>query len=351
MNLDFWEGKRVFLTGHTGFKGAWLSLWLEHLGARVTGYALAPDTKPSLFEVLGSSPALSSHIGDLTDEGRLESALHSANPEIVVHMAAQALVRASYRAPVETWITNVVGTARLLQAARDLHEVRAILVVTSDKVYQHGSTDRAFVESDQLGGHDPYSASKAAQEMVTASFAASYLERAGVRVGSARAGNVVGGGDWAADRLVPDVVRALVSRQVIRLRSPQATRPWQFVLDPLAGYLEYARMLFIGADVPSSLNFGPTSPSVTVLTIVSQLASHFGLDPQSCWSPDRDQEWAEQDALELDASAARESLNWNLRLELDETLSWTADWYQAHIADDNMREFSLRQIERFTDKT
>jgi CDP-glucose 4,6-dehydratase len=351
LNLDFWEGKRVFLTGNTGFKGAWLGLWLGHLGARVTGYALAPDTKPSLFEVLGSSPALSSHIGDLGDEDRLESALHSADPEIVVHMAAQALVRASYRAPVETWITNVVGTARLLQAVRELPEVRAILVVTSDKVYRRGSTGRPFVESDQLGGPDPYSASKAAQEMVTASFAASYLKQAGVRVGSARAGNVVGGGDWATDRLVPDVVRALVSAQMIRLRAPHATRPWQFVLDSLAGYLEYARMLFIGADVQSSLNFGPTSPSATVLTVVSQLALHFGLDPHSCWSPDLGPEWAEQDALELDASAARESLNWNPRLDLDETLLWTADWYQAHIADDDMREFSLRQIERFMEKT
>jgi CDP-glucose 4,6-dehydratase len=347
VSVDFWVGKRVFLTGHTGFKGAWLALWLERLGAEVTGYALEPGTDPSLFDLLGPWRSLDSHMGNLEDRAGLESALRSSKPEIVIHMAAQALVRVSYKDPVETWSTNVVGTARLLDLARSLPGLSAVLVVTSDKVYENAGSARAFVESDRLGGRDPYSASKAAQELVTSSFAASYLDSEGVKVASARAGNVVGGGDLAPDRLVPDLVRAIAGGQVLRLRYPEATRPFQFVLDPLAGYLEYARGLTLGADLPPSLNFGPAHGSATTANVVQRLLTHFGVDPESGWAPDRMAEWPEQKALDLDSTAARAVLDWSPRIGLDETLSWTAAWYRAHRDGANMRDFSLQQIERF----
>lgn len=348
MNLGFWEGKRVFLTGHTGFKGAWLALWLEQLGARVTGYALPPATTPALFEDLAPWPTIVSEFGDLSDQDRLEATLREADPEILIHMAAQALVRASYEAPVQTWIANVGGTARVLEIARSLTELKAVLVVTSDKVYEDPSLDRPYVETDRLGGTDPYSASKASQEMVTSSFALSYLGEAGVRVGSARAGNVLGGGDWAPDRLIPDLMRSIASGEPLRVRSPESTRPWQFVLDPLAGYLEYVRHLFLDLDVPPALNFGPTTKSDSVSSVVTKMASLFDLSPEELWYPDSNATWPERRSLELNASQAETTLGWRARLDLDTTLAWTADWYKARLSGAEMRSFSLGQIDRFT---
>jgi CDP-glucose 4,6-dehydratase len=237
---DFWAKRRVFLTGHTGFKGAWLSLWLREMGALVTGYSLAPHTSPSLFGLLGYEDG--SVIGDVRDAAGLRAAMHAADPQVVIHMAAQALVRVSYRDPVETFATNVMGTVHLLQACREMRSLQCVLIVTSDKVYENSGEGAAFDEHDRLGGHDPYSNSKACTELVTGSFRDSFFKD-GPPVATARAGNVIGGGDWSSDRLIPDCVRALKSGMPVNLRYPDAVRPWQHVLEPLSGYLTLAQAL------------------------------------------------------------------------------------------------------------
>ncbi|MEM0944639.1 MAG: CDP-glucose 4,6-dehydratase, partial [Pseudomonadota bacterium] len=251
----FWRGRRVLLTGHTGFKGAWAGAWLGRMGAEVTGFALAPQTQPALFEMLDFPGR--SIIGDLRDPAAISQAVADADPEIVIHMAAQPLVRQSYADPVETYGTNVMGTVHLLEALKPAPAGR-ILVVTSDKVYENDETGRAFAEGDRLGGHDPYAASKAATEIVVASYRRSFFAEAGVALATARGGNVIGGGDFSADRLVPDIARALAAGRPVELRNPQATRPWQHVLDCLSGYLTYLEAL---PDAPAALNFGPADPA------------------------------------------------------------------------------------------
>lgn len=243
---EFWQGRKVFVTGHTGFKGAWLCLWLERLGARVSALALAPDTSPSLYALLSPWAGADHRLGDIRDAGALAAQLGRAEPEIVVHLAAQALVRPSYDDPAATYATNVMGTVNLLEAVRQAPSVRAVLVITSDKVYANDGRGRAFAEHDRLGGADPYSSSKACAELVCASYAKSFLHDRGVALATARAGNVIGGGDWARDRLVPDFVRALDRGAPLQLRYPEATCPWQHVLEPLAGYLAFARALTEG---------------------------------------------------------------------------------------------------------
>ena len=346
MTVDpgFWIGRRVLLTGHTGFVGAWTALWLEKLGARVTGLALAPDSDPSLFRVLAPWPRLNSVVADLRDAGAVAAVVDAAEPQVVIHLAAQALVRQAYRDPVTTWATNVMGTIHLCEALRERPEVEAVLVVTSDKSYLNVEAGRPFTESDPLGGHDPYSASKASQEMVSLAWANSFLKEQGAAVGTARAGNLIGGGDWAADRLVPDLWRSACAGEQVWLRYPYATRPWLHVLDVLAGYLKYSEYLAAGAVVPSALNFGPAAgDSLTVADLAGRVL--VGLGAPDTWRADDRPSPAEKRTLSLDAGAALQILGWQPRLGVDEAVRWTVQWYRAFDEGQDMRSFCERQIE------
>ena len=341
---EFWRDRRVFLTGHTGFKGAWMSLWLQQMGAKVTGYALAPHTEPNLFDLVGG--ASRSYIGDIRDAGQVRDALSAADPQIVIHMAAQALVRESYRDPVATYATNVLGTGILLQACRALKHLECVLVVTSDKVYENHDEGRAFVESDRLGGHDPYSNSKACAELLTASFRDSYFND-GAPIASERAGNVIGGGDWSQDRLIPDCVRALEANEAVTLRFPDAVRPWQHVLEPLSGYLALAQALVrTPAGAPRAVNFGPNPSSFcAVHEVVDAFSARFSGRPG--WQRDTGVNPREAAALSLSSALAQNSLQWHPRLGIAESLAWTADWYKAHAAGEDMLKFSEAQIVQY----
>ncbi len=349
MTPEFWRGRRVLLTGHTGFKGAWLALWLERLGADVGAVALAPDTDPSLFEALAPWSGLDSAIGDLRDPAVAAKAAADSRPEIVFHLAAQALVRRSYADPTTTFETNVTGTVNLLEAVRAAPTVKAVVVVTSDKVYANDGGDRAFREDDPLGGADPYSASKACQDLVAAAYDKSFLAAQGIRTGRARAGNVIGGGDWAADRLIPDFVRAMAAGDDIAVRNPDATRPWQHVLEPLAGYLDYAEALFTGDSAPQALNFGPAASDIQpVRQVIDGLVERWGEGAN--WRHEKAAQVAEAGLLTLNAIRAVETIGWRPRLDLHEALDWTVAWYRAAAAGDDMRAHSLDQIARFEDR-
>jgi CDP-glucose 4,6-dehydratase len=349
---EFWRQRRVFLTGHTGFKGAWLCLLLRELGATVTGYALAPHTSPNLFDLLGVETR--SIIGDVREFAALHAAIQEAAPQVVIHMAAQALVRESYRDPVATFATNVMGTAHLLEACRRLRSLQCCIVVTSDKVYENtdarsdvrGGGGTAFDEHDRLGGHDPYSNSKACSELVTSSFRDSFFHD-GPALATARAGNVIGGGDWSADRLIPDCVRALESGVPVSLRYPNAVRPWQHVLEPLSGYLALAQAL---AEAPSAapraVNFGPNPASFcTVSEVVDAFSARFGGKPG--WRRDSGLHPQEAQALTLSSTLAQRSLGWRPTLDVAASLAWTADWYRAYTAGENMLTFSRTQISQY----
>jgi CDP-glucose 4,6-dehydratase len=337
----FWRGRRVLLTGSTGFKGAWLQLWLTELGATVTGLALAPATQPNLHDLLGGGAR--TLLGDIRDAHVVADALAACDPEIVIHMAAQALVRESYRDPVATFATNIMGTVNLLQACRALRALRCILVVTSDKVYANDGAGRAFAEDDRLGGHDPYSNSKACTELVTASFRDSFFA-AGPALATARAGNVIGGGDWSADRLIPDCVRALAAGQPVPLRYPDAVRPWQHVLDPLSGYLALAEAQVLApANAPTAVNFGPDPASFSpVSAVVDAFSARFGGRPG--WARDPGEHPPEAQALTLSSLRAGQALGWRPRLVLAEGLAWTADWYRAYAAGEDMLRYSRNQL-------
>lgn len=338
----FWRNRRVLLTGHTGFKGAWLALWLERLGARVHGLALEPPTEPSLWDLIGRDLAVST-LGDIRDAGLVGRAVAEAAPEILIHMAAQPLVRASYADPVGTFAANVMGTAHVLDAARGQPGLRSVLVVTSDKVYENHESGRPFAEADRLGGHDPYSNSKACVELVTQCFRDSFWP-ADRGLATARAGNVIGGGDWAADRLIPDCVRALDRRQQVILRYPEAVRPWQHVLEPLGGYLLLVEALSHDpAAAPKAVNFGPDPDSFrSVSRIVDTFSAHFAGRPG--WTSQNEAAAAEAKTLTLSSDLAERSLGWRPRLDLDRALEWTAGWYRAHRDGRDMLDFSRAQI-------
>ena len=346
---DFWRGRRVLLTGHTGFKGAWMSVWLEGLGAEVTGYALAPAGEPNLWGIVAAAHAGGtprSVIADIRDARRVAEAVAQADPQIVIHMAAQALVRESYRDPLGTYATNVMGTAALLQACRPLRHLECVVVVTSDKVYENHGEGCAFDEGDRLGGHDPYSNSKACAELVTASFRDSFFAD-GPPIATARAGNVIGGGDWSEDRLIPDCVRALKSGQSVNLRYPNAIRPWQHVLEPLSGYLTLAQALVTAPkSTPRAVNFGPDPASFcTVREVVDAFSARFKGKPG--WVRDPSPQPPEAHALTLSSELAGHALGWHPRLDIRASLSWTADWYSAHSAGENMAAFSEAQVARY----
>jgi CDP-glucose 4,6-dehydratase len=347
---QFWKGRRVFVTGHTGFKGAWLCLWLERLGASVRAIALPPEPSASLYNSVAPWPDTDHKILDIRDAAALADDVRTFQPEIVLHLAAQALVRQSYADPVETFSTNILGTVNLLEVVRDVPSVRTVLVVTSDKVYANAGQGRPFVEDDPLGGTDPYSSSKACAELICASYRKSYFQSAGVALATARAGNVIGGGDWAKDRLVPDFIRALAAGKPVELRYPDAVRPWQHVLEPLGGYLRYAQALTEqgGDALPAALNIGPDPRDFArVAELAEELGAAFGIDESWRQAPG---EWeVEASLLTLDSTLAAETLGWRPRLARAQAMDWTAAWYRAEREGADMRRFTLDQIAAYED--
>ena len=352
MISSFWRGRKVFITGHTGFKGGWLALWLRQLEAQVSGFALNAPTTPSLFELAELASDIASTVGDIRDRGALEAALHASEAEVVFHLAAQPLVRRSYTEPVETYATNVIGTVNLLEAIRSTPSVRAVVVVTSDKCYHNREWQWGYRENEALGGFDPYSSSKACAELVTAAYRSSYFSDGAdggkVAVASARAGNVIGGGDWAEDRLLPDMLRAFAAGRPVRIRHPQARRPWQHVLEPLSGYLQLAESLF--ADGPAhatAWNFGPSEETDhTVQWIVQRTAALWGDGAR--WELDEAAQPHEANQLRLDSTRALLQLRWKPRWNLEQALARVVDWHRAQLDGRNMRAFTLEQIEDYT---
>ena len=345
----FWQGRRVLLTGHTGFKGAWTALWLQALGAKVTGFALAPPAdRDCLYTCLAPWDGVTSILADLNDRAAIADAVAASDPEIVIHMAAQALVRKSFRTPLETFATNIMGTANLLAACTSRDALKAILVITSDKVYENSGKAGAFREDDRLAGDDPYSASKAAAELVVRSWRNSFLRSpAAPALATARAGNVIGGGDWAEDRLVPDVIRAGDTGLPVVLRYPDSVRPWQHVLDVVAGYLKYAeRLASIPRETPTALNFGPQQTGITTREVVETLQRQFGWT--SGWHTIGAPAVPEKSSISLASTDAAKVLDWHTRYAVADALALVARWHTAHQHGADMRAFSLQQIADYT---
>lgn len=339
---NFWHGKRVLLTGHTGFKGSWLTLWLNRLGAEVTGVSLPPNTSPSLFELASVEASCHNHFCDIRDARAVAMLSAKAQPEIVFHLAAQPLVRASYQQPLETFSTNVLGTANVLDALRGSHSTRVAVMITTDKVYQNNEWPWPYRENDTLGGHDPYSASKAAAEIVIESYRKAFLAEQGLAVASARAGNVIGGGDWSADRLIPDAVRAWQAGTTLKIRRPQAIRPWQHVLEPLAGYLVLAQRLWDDADLAGAYNFGPPPQSAATVREVIELART--ADTEAKVSYDDDKGPHEAHWLTLETAKARHHLGYQPALSLADSVRQTMTWYSALHRGDDARRLCEQQI-------
>ncbi|OIQ75748.1 CDP-glucose 4,6-dehydratase [mine drainage metagenome] len=352
MNAAFWEGKRVLLTGHTGFKGSWLSLWLQSMGAQVVGYALVPPTNPSLFDVAEVGLGMTSIIGDIRDLERMRAVFAEHRPEIVIHMAAQPLVRYSYIEPVETYSTNVMGTVNLLEAVRSAGSVKAVVNVTSDKCYENREWEWGYRENEAMGGYDPYSNSKGCAELVTAAYRNSYFhpekyKEHGVAIASGRAGNVIGGGDWAEDRLIPDIMRAITEGKPVNIRNPHAIRPWQHVLEPLSGYLVLAQKLYEeGAVYAEGWNFGPNDADAKpVQWIVEKLTEAWG--EGASWKLDGGNHPHEAHYLKLDCSKAKARLAWRPRWHLEEALGAIIEWQRAYRDGKNMQELTLDQISAY----
>ncbi|NJM12230.1 MAG: CDP-glucose 4,6-dehydratase [Synechococcaceae cyanobacterium SM1_2_3] len=352
VNPAFWLERRVLVTGHTGFKGGWLCLWLQQMGARVTGYALEPPTRPSLFETAKVGANMDSILGDVRDYDSLWAVMSECKPEIVFHLAAQPLVVQSYQQPVVTYATNVLGTAHVLEAVRQVGGVRAVVNVTSDKCYANREWVWGYRENDPMGGDDPYSSSKGCAELVTAAYRASFFASTnyaqhGVGLASARAGNVIGGGDWAENRLVPDIIRAFQRRQPVTIRHPEAVRPWQHVLDPLSGYLLLAERLWMeGGSFAEGWNFGPSEEDAwPVRRLAERLAALWG--EGAGWRQDGDPHPHEAHYLRLDCAKAHERLDWRPRWDLARALVETVAWYRAHQAGGDMRAVTLAQINSY----
>ncbi len=344
---DFWRGRRVFLTGHTGFKGSWLALWLDEMGAKVTGYALAPPTQPNLFETARIGETLDSLIGDIRDAEHLGRAIRNARPQTLIHLAAQPLVSVGYDDPVGTFTANVIGTVNILEAARSCPDLQSIVVVTTDKCYDNRETLHDYVESDPLGGHDPYSSSKACAELVSASYRKSFFNTPDApHLATARAGNVVGGGDWADNRLVPDLLRAFAARQTARLRHPGAIRPWQHVLEPLAGYLALAEQLSGDSSLARAWNFGPTlADCVSTGELADQFATQWAEGAH--WESEPTTLPHEAQLLRLNTDAAQEMLKWRPKWPLNEAVRQTVAWHRAWLSGHDMQSFSRDQIKQY----
>ena len=351
MLVGDWRGRRVFLTGHTGFKGSWLALWLHQLGAEVTGFALPPPTDPSLFEQARVAALLTHVEGDIRDFNAVTTAMRAARPEVVFHLAAQPLVRLSYEQPVETYATNVMGTVHVLEAARQSGGVKAFVCITTDKCYENREWVRPYRESDAMGGYDPYSSSKGAAELVVAAYRRSFMTEAGIGLASVRAGNVIGGGDWAADRLVPDLIKAFEAGEAPAIRSPDAVRPWQHVLEALGGYLLIAERLLAGdPGLSDAWNFGPADDDARPVSwIVDRIRTAWGGDAAA---PAR---WNgaiphEAGLLRLDTTKARSLLGWRPALPLGEALGWIVDWHKRTGNGADARAVTLEQITAYCER-
>ncbi len=352
MRTEFWRGKRVLVTGHTGFKGSWLCLWLQGMGAKVAGFALEPATDPNLFMLARVGEAVESTIGDVRDLATLRACVDRFRPEIVFHLAAQSVVRLSYEEPVNTYATNVTGTVHLLEAVRHCADVRAAVVVTSDKCYENREWQWGYRENEPMGGHDPYSSSKGCAELVTAAYRASFFDAAAAgkhraAVASARAGNVIGGGDWTRDRLIPDIMRSIAEKRPVAIRNPDAVRPWQHVLEPLGGYLEVAERLWSdGAKFAEPWNFGPAYADCRpVRWIVERLAEEWG--DGATWEIDERAQPHEAHFLRLDSSKAAMRLAWRPRWDLRRALHAIVTWHRAHLAGADMRSVVLGQVREY----
>lgn len=352
-NRDFWQGKRVFVTGHTGFKGSWLCVWLQHMGAFVQGYSLAPPSHPNLFTELQLSKKIDSEDGDIRDMESLYQSIKRFKPDIIFHLAAQSLVRLSYETPLETYSTNVMGTVSLFEAVRKIGGIKAVVNITSDKCYENQEWLWAYRESESMGGFDPYSCSKGCAELITTSYRRSFFNperyrEHGCALASARAGNVIGGGDWALDRLVPDIMKAFSEKQTVKIRNPLSIRPWQHVLEPLSGYLMLAEKLYTtGCEFAEAWNFGPKEESTqSVQWIVERLASQWGEDAE--WQLDETTHPHEANFLKLDCSKAQYKLEWRPVWDLEYTLNRTVNWYQSWQRGEDMYHYTIAEINDYT---
>lgn len=352
MNPDFWRDRRAFLTGHTGFKGSWLSLWLQDLGAELTGFALSPPTQPNLFDEARIADGMHSTIGDIRDGATIQETMQAARPEIVIHMAAQPLVRYSYQNPVETYATNVMGTVHLLEAIRNTPGVKAVVVITTDKCYENREWAWGYRENEPMGGYDPYSNSKGCAELVCSAYRSSFFNPSayaqhGVALASVRAGNVIGGGDWAQDRLIPDILTAFEQGKTVNIRNPHAIRPWQHVLEPLRGYLTLAERLFeYGPDYGEGWNFGPNDEDAKpVGWIVQQMAEMWGEEAK--WQIDPGDHPHEATYLKLDISKARNRLDWHPTLRLGDALKLIIEWSKQRQTGADIRQLTLSQIQTY----
>lgn len=347
IDVDFWRGKRVLLTGHTGFKGSWLSLWLQAMRADLCGLSLLPPTTPNLFSEAKVGGGMKSVIGDIRDYETVRAVFAEFNPEIVIHMAAQPLVRLSYKDPIATYATNVMGTVHVLEAARHSGCVKAVVNVTTDKCYENKEWVWGYREDEPMGGYDPYSNSKGCSELVSSAFRQSFFQSSGIALATARAGNVIGGGDWALDRLVPDILRAFESKEPVVIRNPHSTRPWQHVLEPLSGYLALTQRLYTeGQRFAEGWNFGPSDEDARpVQWIVERMVAEWG--GESSWQIDGGQHPHEAHYLKLDISKARSKLGWTPRWTLEETLGRIIHWHKAWLAGENVSAVCLEQIKQF----
>jgi CDP-glucose 4,6-dehydratase len=343
----FWQGKRVFLTGHTGFKGSWLSLWLVSLGAQVKGYALNPPTSPSLFNEAKVDSIIDSKIGDIRDQDALYKSMTVFNPDIVIHMAAQSIVRYSYDEPIETYEVNIMGTAKVLEAARYCANLKAIVNITTDKCYENDGRSQGYKEDDPMGGYDPYSSSKGCAELVASSYRRSFLQDQGVGLASVRAGNVIGGGDWAEDRLIPDILRSFEKSRPVIIRNPKATRPWQHVLEPLSGYLILAEKLYKNQkEYAESWNFGPNEQDAKPVDwILNKMTLQW---PNSSWKLDGNYNPHEADFLKLDILKSKSRLGWRPVWGLNYTLEKIVNWHRAWIGKEDIQAICLAEIKEYT---
>jgi len=348
VNSSFWKNKKVFLTGHTGFKGAWLSLWLQSMNAVVKGYSLNPNTNPSLFNEAKVADGMESEIGDIRDLNQLTKSVCEFNPDVLIHMAAQPLVRLSYQNPVETYTTNVIGTVNVLEAARSCNNLKSVVSVTTDKCYENKELQRGYKENEPMGGHDPYSSSKGCAELVTSAYRRSFFNNEDTAfIASARAGNVIGGGDWAEDRLIPDILRAFEKSQPVIIRNPISTRPWQHVLEPLSGYLVLAQELFAdGKNHTGAWNFGPKDEDCKPVSwVLDEMVKLWGDD--STWSLDKDNNPHEANFLKLDCSKAANQLKWFPKWRLKESLETIVNWHQVFMSGGNVQKQCLMEINKY----
>ena len=347
VDVTFWKGKRVFVTGHTGFKGGWLCLWLEKMGAEVKGFSLSPSDTPNLFSEANISKGIQSVIGDVCDNDFLFKAFSNFRPEIVIHMAAQPLVRYSYKAPRTTFETNVMGTVNLFEAVRKVGGVSAVVNVTTDKCYENNEWIWGYRETEPLGGRDPYSSSKACSELVTSAYRESFFKDTGIAIASARAGNVIGGGDWSDDRLIPDILDSFSSENKVNIRYPHAIRPWQHVLEPLSGYLMLAERLFTyGEEYTGSWNFGPHDTGAkSVEWIVKKISEEWGAE--ASWSVDTSNHPHEACFLKLDISKAERYVAWSPKWSLDRSIKNIVSWHKSWLANSSARELCLEQIYQY----